>query len=154
MKPKSLLVALAWLALTAVAPPPAAAQCEGAPPDVTGCWEWVCTTCEFKFMTPGTEGYTEQLQFDADGTLTVFRDEAFVYAGHHPVECLSSFSGHYYWGIENCPYIGGRVDLYDGGETLFFMNMHVCGAYDTYITRHPIVAEGSDTWGKMKAIFR
>lgn len=66
-------VALAALLFTAAC---AASQLTGPSEDLPGSWEWVRSEGGIAggTRTPASEGFTMRLEFDADGTVELFRD--------------------------------------------------------------------------------
>lgn len=157
------LISLALIALTAAAPLPAAAQCNGDVPDVTGCWEMIEKSCVtiggLVHWTPAELGFTRQLEFRGDGTMTCYQDLAPLFEGTWRLEFLYFDTvDRYYWCFP-------ESEPFDLGQTLNFIEggLMAIGDYPVavdagcgfvYAPRGEIVAEGSDTWGEVKAIYR
>jgi len=140
---------------------PAAAQCVGDPPDVVGTWELVERACVtfagMEYWTPEELGYTQQLEFRGDGTMTIYRDEIPQSEGTWSLvctECLVPYG--FFWCLpENEPF--GRVKLVrkpEAGEiSIEDVNLIDAGCAESYITRGVVVRVENKTWGRVKTLY-
>ncbi len=139
---------------------PASAQCVGDPPDVVGSWEWTMSVGGIAgdTRTPATEGYTWQLEFRDDGTMTSYLNEEFEYVHPWSVEC------------RECSLPDGWRWCFSAGEPFAFATAVMvrlspreleCGPVDVidgyghaFVPRGPVVPEDPDTLGRIKILYR
>jgi len=141
---------------------PAAAQCVGDPPDVIGTWELVERVCVTfagtEHWTPETLGYTEQLEFRGDGTMTIYRDEIPQSEGTWSLACTECLIPYgFFWCLpENEPFVRLKLVRFPevGELNIADVNLVDAGCAGSYILRGIIVPEERDTWGDLKLLYR